>query len=243
MNSENLMVGAKKIAVMQPYFLPYIGYFQLISAVDSFVIFDDVNYINRGWINRNRILLDGKDHMITLPLSQASQNKLINEISLAPDSLLARKKILTQINHGYKKSEYFSDFYPILSNIILNEEADLVKYLVNSLRLVCDYIGIKSEFILSSEIKKNNQSNGQEKIIEICHSLSANRYLNLIGGLELYDKNVFLENRIDLKFISTNPIEYRQFSENFIPYLSIIDLLMFNSKQRVKEFTENYALA
>ena len=231
-----------KIAIMQPYFFPYIGYFQLIYVADIFVIFDDVNYINRGWINRNRILLNGKDHFITLPLSKASQNKLINEIEIANEALIQQKKILEQITHSYKKTISFKEVYPIIERIILNPEKNLVKYLIYSIEQICDYLDIKFNYLLSSSISKDNSLKGQFKIINICNMLKVDSYINPIGGTELYDKNFFLEKNIELKFIATGSIKYTQLENDFIPFLSIIDLLMFNSKEVAKTFIKDYDL-
>jgi hypothetical protein len=232
----------KTIAIMQPYFLPYIGYFQLIDAVDIFVIYDDVNYINRGWINRNRILLNNADRFITIPLSKASQNKLINEIKITDDAALQQKNILEQIKQSYKKAVSFEEFYPIVEKIILNPEQDLVGYLTNSLKEICNYLGIVFKPLLSSSIEKDNSKKGQSKIIEICKKLEAGRYINPAGGVDLYDKNSFESEAIDLKFISTKPIIYQQFKEDFIPYLSVVDLLMMSSKAQAKIFIKNYDL-
>lgn len=232
----------KKIAVMQPYFFPYYGYFQLIRATDVFVVFDDVNYINRGWINRNRILVDNQDGFITIPISKASQNKLISEHGLADDALSQQKKILEKIKHSYKKAQFFAEFYPFVERAVLQQEKNLVPYLVNSLQIICEYLEIPFCCKLSSEIEKDNSKKGQEKIIELCNKLEASQYINLLGGQELYKKNAFLHNNIDLKFISANPVKYKQFEGEFITNLSIIDLLMFNSKAQSRAFINNYTL-
>lgn len=232
----------KKLAIVQPYFFPYIGYFQLIDACDLFIIFDDVNYINKGWINRNRILLNDKDHFITLPLSKASQNKLINEIHISEDYDLQQKKILEQIKHSYRKAPNFKEAYEIVEKIILNQEKDLVKYLIYSLEQICNYLDINFTHKLSSDIAKDNSKKGQSKIIDICKILDASCYINPIGGTDLYNKDAFLDNNIELKFISTNPINYKQINDDFISHLSIVDLIMFNSKNESKKFIKNYDL-
>lgn len=229
-------------AVMQPYLLPYIGYFQLIAAVDIFVIFDDVNYINRGWISRNRILLDGRDHFFTIPLSKASQNKLINEIEISEEISTSSRKILEQIKHGYKKAPSFEAVFPILEKIFLNKDRNLVQYIIYATKQICDYLDIDFNYKISSLIEKKNDFKGQLKIIEICKALGVKNYINPIGGTEIYDKNYFVDSGIDLKFIKTNQITYRQFTDNFVPHLSIIDLLMFNSKEAAKNFVKNYDL-
>lgn len=215
---------------MQPYFIPYIGYFQLIAASDVFVVFDDVNYINRGWINRNSILLDGKDHLITLPLSKASQNKLINEIEISDEENLNRKKLLKQIEFSYKKAPFFQEFFPVVEGFILNEKKNLVDYLVHSIVSICYYLEIEFNHVLSSAIAKDDEKKGQYKIAEICQKLGAKTYVNAIGGIDMYDRSFFAENGVDLRFISKQEIKYSQFGKEFAPNLSILDVIMFNGK-------------
>jgi hypothetical protein len=230
-----------KIAVMQPYLFPYIGYFQLINQVDKFILYDDVNYINRGWINRNRILLNGEDKMVTLPLRGASQNKLINEISIHNDKK-EKKKLLKTIRHAYIDSPYYDNVFPLIEEIMLNDEVNLAKFIEFSLKKIANYLDLDTKFLVSSEIEKNNELKGQDKILNICKLLDANIYINPIGGYELYSKEKFIEEGIELYFIKTNDIKYNQKSDEFIPNLSIIDILMFNSKYNVKLLLEEYKL-
>lgn len=232
----------KKVAVMQPYFLPYYGYFQLIKASDIFVVFDDVNYINRGWINRNRILVNGVDDFITIPLAKASQNKLIKDTNLSDDVAIYQKKILEKIKHSYKKAKYFSDVFPVIERIIFFQEKGLVPYLVNSLQEICDYLQIPFNYLLSSSIKQDASNKGKDKIIDICRQLNCGYYINAIGGRELYDANEFIAENIELRFIASKPAIYKQFENEFVANLSIIDLLMFNSKEQACSFIAGYDL-
>lgn len=232
----------KKVAVMQPYLFPYIGYFQLIKAVDIFVLYDDVNYINRGWINRNRILLNGEPHLFTIPLSKASQNKLINEIEIQ-DNQEAKIKLLKLIQHAYSKAPYFDDVYLLIENILNYQEKNLSRFIENSIKKISEYIGISTAIMISSKLKKNNALKGQEKIINICKILGSDCYINPIGGVHLYDENQFSDENIVLKFIKPKEIHYRQFKLNqHIPNLSIIDVLMFNSKSDISNFILHYQL-
>jgi len=230
-----------KVAVMQPYLFPYIGYYQLISAVDAFVVFDDVNFIKKGWINRNRILLNGKDHRFTLPLVKASQNKLINEIDMVPDQA-HKKKLLDLIGHAYKKSPEYKNVFPAVKEIVLNEENNLLKYLKFSLARTADFLGIKTRLLLSSAIDKGQSLKGQDKIISICKELKAGEYFNLMGGSGLYDKDIFRKSGITLSFLKTREIRYAQFKNDFIPNLSIVDVLMFNPLEAVRGFLREFDL-
>ncbi|WP_150468061.1 WbqC family protein [Francisella sp. SYW-9] len=227
-----------KVAIMQPYFFPYIGYWQLINSVDVFVIYDDVNFIKKGYINRNSILLDKKQHKITLELLGASQNKLINEISLGNN----RSKILKVIKQAYSKAPYFHDVYNLLERIMLTEEKNLALFLENLIKSISNYIGINTKFKKSSELDKDNNLRGQDKILQICQILSADVYINAIGGRELYDKDIFFDKNISLSFIDPCIVEYQQFDIEFCPYLSIIDILMFNNVNNIKEMLNNYKL-
>lgn len=230
-----------KLGIMQPYFLPYIGYFQLINTVDKFVILDDVNFINKGWINRNRILVNGQSQLITIPLIEASQNKHISEIELVID-LKWKEKLLKTIEFNYKKAQYFKDVYPIIESIVLFEIPNLSTYIHNSLLQICHYLDINTMIEISSAKYKNGHLKADEKILDICLQENAQIYINPIGGTELYNKLMFEKNGIQLNFIQTEKIEYKQFNNEFVPCLSMIDVLMFNSLNRIKEMLLNFNL-
>lgn len=230
-----------KIGVMQPYFVPYIGYWQLINAVDKYVIFDDVNFIKRGWINRNRILVAGEPHYLNISMLGMSQNKLINQIEINQDQALLEKNLRT-IQWEYKKAPFYNTIYPLIEKIFKCKKKNVVDYIMNSLFVICDYLEMNTDFVISSSLEKNNQLKGQEKIIEICEILGASEYYNAIGGQDLYSFSAFDSKNIKLLFLKTNKIEYHQFENKFQPNLSIIDVLMFNSKEQVKKFLDEYTL-
>lgn len=230
-----------KAGIMQPYFFPYIGYWQLINAVDKYIIYDDVNYINRGWINRNRIIVDGQVKYFNLPLMGASQNKHINELKVSKNSEWVLKKTKT-IEYAYKRAPFFYEIFPLIKDILNCKIENLALYLENSFYIICDYLDIKTEFIVSSSLDKDCDKRGQEKIISICELLGITEYYNAIGGKELYSVSDFKESGITLKFLQTNKIEYKQFGKEFYPNLSILDVMMFNSKDRIKEMLNDYVL-
>lgn len=219
---------------MQPYFFPYIGYWQLINAVDKYVIYDDVNFKKGGWINRNRILINGEAKFINLKMKGASPNKLINEIEAANDKVYNRK-LLTTIDKCYKKAPYFNEVFPIIREIINCDKKNLANNLEYSIRRISKYLSINTEIIISSNISKNNDLKAQDKIIEICRILGGSEYYNAIGGRKLYSYKKFSESGIELKFLNTDPIEYKQFNNDFINNLSIIDVMMFNSKEDIND--------
>lgn len=227
-----------KVAIMQPYFFPYIGYFQLINAVDEFVVYDDVNFIKQGWITRNSILVDKKKQNFILQVEGASSFKEIKEITLGKN----KKKLIKTIEQEYKKAPFFHLIFPIIKEILLSDESNLSKFLIFSLQKIASYLQIETVFRISSEIDKNNLLKGQEKVIAICKKLNATNYINAIGGQELYNKEIFNINEITLSFIRTEPIHYTQFDDKFIPWLSIIDVMMFNSIKEIKNMLNKYEL-
>lgn len=228
-----------KVAIMQPYFMPYIGYWQLINAVDIFVVYDDVNFIKQGYINRNNILLNGKSHMFSIPVKNISSNKLIKNHELGIDQR-SNKKFLKLIESSYKKAPYYKELQPLIMDIMEFDEKNLSHFILNSIKKILEYLEIKKEIILSSEIKKKNSLKGKEKVIEICRRLEAKEYINAIGGKELYCKEEFEKGGINLKFIKAKEIKYQQLNNEFIPFLSIIDILMFNSKEEVINLLKQY---
>lgn len=231
-----------KLGIMQPYFLPYIGYWQLLNAVDTYVIYDDVNFIKGGWINRNNILMNGEAKMFNIQMQGASSNKLINEIGISRNNIW-KKKLLKTIENCYRNAPYFEKVYPIIQSIINYSDENLARYIENSIRSICEYLCINTKIIISSEIKKNNSLKAEEKVIDICKILNADEYYNAIGGRELYSYENFENNSINLKFLKTNNnITYNQFTNKFIPNLSILDVMMFNSVSDIKRFLRHYEL-
>lgn len=223
---------------MQPYFFPYIGYFQLINAVDKFVIYDDVNFIKQGWINRNKILSNEKSLLFSLETIGASSFKTINQIYVGNN----KKKLLKTFFYAYKKSKYFDVIYPLIEKIFLFQENNLSIFIENSIISISRYLGIQTEFVTSSTLNKNDNLRNQEKIIDICQLLNASKYINSIGGRTLYDKSAFEKNGIELSFLKPIISKYTQFKNDFIPNLSIIDLMMFNSREIIKTKLNEYTL-
>lgn len=230
-----------KLGIMQPYFLPYIGYWQLMNAVDQYVIADDFNYSKRGWIKRNRILIQGKAQYYGIEIKEASQNKLINETYVLTNEKI-RKKLLLKMEHSYKKAPYYQEVYPLLETILCTEETNLALFLEHSIKVIARYLDIHTKFILSSELKKDKTLKCQDMVISICEMLHATEYYNAIGGTELYSFEEFKKHNIKLAFVKTEPIIYKQFNNEFIPNLSIIDVLMFNERNQVRTYLNNYVL-
>ena len=230
-----------KIGIMQPYFFPYLGYWQTLNAVDKYVIYDDVNYIKNGWINRNNILLNGQRHMITIPLDGASPFLPINQIKTT-SRIKDKEKLLKTIESAYKKAPYFNDVFPIVNGVIMNESRLISDALIQQFRDVAKYLGIRTELIVSSELQKDDSLRAQDKVIHICKLLGGAHYINAIGGQELYSQDAFRAEGMDLSFMKTNFTPYKQFENEFVPGLSMIDIMMFNDVQTINQMLNNYEL-
>lgn len=217
---------------MQPYFLPYIGYFQLIAAVDLFIVYDNIKYTKKGWINRNRLLRNGADSVFSLPLKAAPDHLDVRERRLAegfrPD------KLLNQFKEAYRRAPYFDQAFPMLEEILGFGDPNLFAFLRHSIQKTCGYLGIATEIRTSSDIGIDHGLRGQEKVIALCEAVGATIYVNPIGGTELYGREAFQTRGIDLRFLRALPGDYVQFENDFVPWLSIIDLMMFNSVNDLK---------
>lgn len=229
-----------KLGIMQPYFFPYLGYWQLINAVDTYVVYDDVAFIKGGWINRNNILINGNSNLITLPLEKASSFKKINEIFISKN-MQQHEKIIKTIKMAYKKAPFFAEVMPIIEGLLLNSKT-ITELNYNSILKINKYLGVNTKILLSSSLEKNNELKAQDKVLHICKLFNTDMYINAIGGQELYEKEIFKENGIDLKFLKIGSIEYKQFKNNFVSNLSIIDVMMFNSPEKIKEMLDDYEL-
>lgn len=227
-----------KVGIMQPYFFPYIGYWQLLNAVDTFVIYDDVNFIKRGYINRNNILINGNKQRITLEVLGASSNKIINKIKIGNNA----KKILKSVEQAYKKSPEYENVFPLIIKALQYSENNLGTFLGNTIHIVSEYLEMNTKIIYSSELKKNSNLKSQEKILNICECLGATNYINAVGGKELYDKKSFHDKDILLNFLEPKITKYKQFKNDFVPCLSIIDIMMFNSCENIQKMLKKYKL-
>lgn len=233
-----------KIAIMQPYFFPYIGYFQLVNAVDVFVLYDDVNFIKQGWINRNKILNAGSAMMFSIPLKNASSFKLINETEINNELYDKwRNKFMRTLEQAYGKAPFFNEIYKLICNILNSDNVLISEIANNSIITVSNYLGLVTKFKLSSDsYSETNSMNKETRLIEIVKRNNANIYINPIGGAELYTKESFLKKDIELNFIKSKQIVYKQFDKQFLPWLSVIDVLMFNNIEEIKVILNQYEL-
>jgi len=228
-----------KIAIMQPYFFPYLGYFQLINAVDKFIFYDDVNFIKNGWINRNRIIINNTSKYLTVQLNGASPFKLINEIEFTDN----RAKLKKTLHMAYRKAPMYNYIWPLIEDCLDYKTEKISDLDIYTIKRISEYLNIKTQFEISSN--KYNESRSLDKadrLKRICKKNNAKTYINPIGGQKLYNKDDFKHAQIDLFFIQPELPEYKQFSKKFIPGLSIIDVMMFNSLRKINEMFDNYKL-
>ncbi len=231
-----------KTGIMQPYFLPYLGYFQLINACDSFVVYDNIQFTKKGWIHRNRMLLNGKDMMFTLPLKNDSDYLNVDQRFLGENYEKEKAKILGQVKSSYGKAPHFKTAFPIIEDIFNDSERNLFAFIFNALKKINNYLDITTPLIVSSTIDIDHSLKGKHKVIALIKKLGADTYINPIGGMELYSKDEFSENGIALQFHKMKPVVYPQFSNEFIPYLSILDVMMFNDKTTMRNYLGEFDL-
>jgi hypothetical protein len=233
-----------KLGIMQPYLFPYIGYYQLMHAVDRFVVADDVTFIKQGWINRNRLLINGSAAYFTVPLRRHAADALIRDVEIADGQQQRwRGTLLKTIGNFYRRAPSFDRVYPIVERVIGGPFTRIADMARASLREVVDYLGMPVSVVESAAIYGNSHLKGQDRVIDTCLAERADDYVNASGGQALYAREAFLARGIRLHFISTGPIEYRQFDGPFVPSLSVIDLLMFNAPEEARALLKRYELA
>lgn len=231
----------KSVAIMQPYLFPYIGYYQLIRAVDEFIVYDNIKYTKKGWINRNRLLMNGREVVFTVPLKKDSDSLDVKDREISGD--FKKEELLNRIREGYRRSPYFEQVFPLVERIVLHDEVNLFRFLHNSIVRTCEHIGVDTQISVSSNIHVNHDLRSQDKVLALCEAVGASTYVNPIGGMALYSKQEFAIRGIELKFIKPGPFVYPQFGNEFVPRLSIIDVMMFNPIEAIREcLATNYEL-
>ena len=232
----------KSVGIMQPYFLPYIGYWQLINHVDEFILYDNIKYTKKGWINRNRYLSNHSDAMFSLPLKAASDFLPVTHREIAGDFDV--DKLLRQFTEAYRKAPFFKDHFPIIEAIMKFPERNLFTFIHNSIRQICVFLDIQTPVTVASCLKVNHASlRAEEKVVALCHAVNATDYINPIGGVELYDKKYFEESKLNLRFLKARNIPYTQLGAEYVPYLSILDIMMFNDVKTIQSYLKEFDLS
>jgi hypothetical protein len=204
----------------------------LIAAVDLFIVYDNIKYTKKGWINRNRLLQNDKDVMFSLPLKKDSDSLNVCERELAAD--FNRHKLLHQFKNAYRHAPYFAQTFPLIEQVVAYDQSNLFDFLHHSIVKVCEHLGITTKIEISSSINIDHALKNQDKVVALCEAVSASVYVNTIGGIDLYSKETFHDKGFALKFIQSKPFDYTQFDSVFVPWLSIIDVMMFNTLETVQ---------
>lgn len=231
----------KRVAIMQPYFLPYIGYFQLVAAADEFIVYDDIQYTKKGWINRNRYLCEGRDRLFTLPVQQGPSLADVRERSLAAG--FDRPALLNRLREAYRQAPHFDETFPLVESVVRRGEGNLFAYVFGSIRDVCGHLGLATRLTVSSTLGVDRALPGAGRVIALCRRAGADTYINPIGGRELYAADEFARHGIALRFLRSGEVRYPQFGAGFVPALSIVDVLMFNGREGTRRLVDTaYAL-
>ena len=223
-----------KVAIMQPYFLPYIGYWQLMKYVDIFVVYDNIKYTKKSWIRRNRFLLNGKPEIYSLPLKQDSDHLDIRDRELSKNFRTQKLKLVRRLESAYQTTENFKEGKTLLTKIFECTEENLFLFINKSIENIRSYLGLKNLLVISSTLDIPTCFKGQDRVIAICKELGATDYINPIGGKFLYSKKAFNSEKIRLHFHKTQSLHYQQFEHKFVHNLSIIDPIMFLGVESVK---------
>jgi hypothetical protein len=229
------------VSIMQPYLFPYIGYFQLMTAADTFVVHDDVQYIKGGWINRNRILINGAPAWITLPVKADDHALNINQRTYVP-AAATKRRVLRRIEGAYHGAPQFPVGQAIVAEALSSPDSNVAAFNVHAMRVVADAIGITTDVVLSSQLSKDDALAGEARVIAICEMLGGDRYVNLPGGRELYAPAHFAERGLQLSFLEPRPRAYKQSGNAHVPMLSIVDVLMFNDLAAIGEMLHDFEL-
>lgn len=226
------------VGLMQPYLFPYLGYFQLIKAVNVFALGDDLQYEKESWINRNRILVNNREKLITFPLRKDSHRARINERTFSDNFESEIERMLKIIENAYANAQSFDKFFPVLEKILKFPDRRLSAYAENSIRSLCRYMSIDTPIRLASEFSLPPHIDKQDRVIRTVRLLGGDAYVNLRGGTSLYNEAYFIAHGLALRFHRMDDVSYRQFGKAFLPNLSIIDVLMFNSFEQVQHLLD-----
>lgn len=251
-----------KLAIMQPYFMPYIGYFQAIKAVDKYILYSNLTFIKDGWMNRNRIQLrDGKVLTITVPLLHKSSNTMIYDVQV-DNSKPWQKKLLKTLLLNYKPAAYFDEIYPLLEAILSKKYDTLTELNAKTIKAIAAYLDIETEIEVDNSrfldmeklldiveddysvmpFLKTHPVRKVARVLEMCRREDCHDFINAIGGRALYSKDEFRLYGIDLHFVKTHDFTYPQLVDGFESNLSIIDVLMHNGKEGTKRLLNEYTL-
>jgi len=218
---------------MQPYFLPYLGYFQLMRAADVFVVYDDIQFTKKGWGHRNRMLVNGEPALFTLPLKHDSAFLDVVQRELSDDFPDQAARLLRRFEAAYHTAPFFANTMPLLDNCLRCSERNLFRFLMHSLRYTAAHLGLLTPLVISSTLGVDRALSGEDRVIATCRALGATEYLNPPGGRALYHHERFIDHGIALRFLDPEILPYEQLGAPFVSHLSIADVLMFNPPEHM----------
>lgn len=232
----------RTVSMMQPYLFPYLGYFQLIARSDVFVLGDDLQYVKGSWINRNRVLTNGQPKLISFPLRKASQFTAINQRWLCDEFPQEVQRLLKTLEHAYARAPHYIEVMDLVRQILAHPERNLARFIENSIRRICAYLQIATPIRIGSELGLPARMDKQERILSIAEKMNAELYINPIGGMALYSPAFFRAHGLTLRFLRMDDLSYPQLNHPFVPSLSIIDVLMFNSRSEAQALLKRFSL-
>lgn len=216
-----------KGAILQPTYLPWLGYFEMISAVDVFVVYDHVQFVKKSWHHRNRIKGPNGEILLTLPVKKSPLQTSIADIELASTYEKALSGHFSSICHSYKKAEFLGMYYESLENLYLAKYTSLVDLTLAFIQYFCTQLGITTPFLRSSSLELNSSHfDSTERVLELCKVAKINSLYDANGAKNLLDASKLIRNGIDVTFQNYEPSIYKQLFHGFLPYMSVIDLLL-----------------
>ncbi len=238
-NQEDPGASQHRLALMQPYFLPYLGYFQLIAAADQFICYDDVQFIKNGWIERNRYLLDGEAHWFRVSLAKGRHTGTIRERTVSQNFDL--QGMLNKLRFAYRKAPFKTSILGWLEHQLADPPASIAVLNERVIRSCCQLLDIQTPILRSSDVLCDCHSHGQQRVIDIARAVGATHYINPMGGAHLYDAKTFAQAGLTLEFLRPVINSYCQGESNqpFVPGLSILDALMFNEPGTIAQWVRD----
>jgi hypothetical protein len=228
------------LGIMQPYFFPYLGYFDLINCSEHWIVFDTVQYIRHGWVNRNRIHHPKTgDLYILVPLKNQHRDTVIKDVLIADDQNW-KAKILGQFNHYKKTAPYFKETYAFIEDCLSIPEPSLSRLNTLILQKTCARLGIRFTFEVFSEMNLpiGKVDGPGDWALRISEALQAKEYVNPPGGVSLFDADKFKAANIKLTIRSIPAFAYPTRGYEYIPDLSILTVMAFNTPEQIKAFLD-----
>ena len=215
------------VGILQPSYLPWLGFFEQMARVDCFVLYDDVQYDKQGWRNRNRIKNREGIQWITVPiLTKGKRSQLINQAQISLDTNWSIKH-LASLETNYRNADYFNNFFFKIEPLLKKQWQNLFDLNFELLNLLKEHLGIKTQLVLSSSLLKKlpKDASPESRLIEICEKVGGDALYEGAAGQNYIDTRLFKKANIGLIYQQYDHPVYKQLYGDFVPYLSIVDLI------------------